>query len=220
MKPLGRVARVVFGAVMLLGTALSPAIGKDWFDFDREEALRRIRAAVERLEVLAPIPPLTCQPNVQIVRYCESDIADGLQLLVSETAPHNGEGDQGVAAMRAFEAGGPAAVHEIQAALTVPRIPNPAATRMFADLCTAAILALRPSLGPAGARRKLTSALRRAMNKAAAGDGEIVVIGDPETLVVNAWPDGSASCNVTANSEYRERAAEEAAERAATRRRR
>ena len=220
MRHIGRVASVVFGAVMLLGAALSPATAKDWFDFDREEALQRVRAAVERLEALAPIPPLRCRPRAMTLRYCLTEIVAGLEFEIVKTVDVDPFRAVPADYERFRDDENAGKVYEIEVRIRATSDRASSAATLFANLCPAIILAVRPSIGPRGAMRRFETQLRRSLNRSASGDGEIRLIGNPDTLFIDSWRDGSAYCKVTAEDDYRLQEQEEAAERAAARRRR
>lgn len=177
------------------------ALAKDWFDFDRAGALQRLRAAVEKLDALAPIPPLRCRPRALAIRYCEAEIIRGVVLQVTTTP----DVDKPSAAdfQRFMDNEQEGKVYEIEVRIAMVRDRASEAAEIFDTLCKAAILAVRPSLGVRGAAQRYATYMRRSLNRAAAGDGEVKLVGNPETLIIDSWRDGSAYCKVSAEDDHR-----------------
>lgn len=188
-----------FAAVHIAGSAHA----KDWFDFDREEALKRVRAAVDRLEAIAPIPPLRCRPRPTVIRSCFSEVVAGLEIDFSTVLGMDQSRATAADHGRFMESENIGKTYEIEVRLAGERDRNPNAPAMFDALCAALILAVRPSLGVAGATRRYQTQMRRSINKAATGDGEVKLIGNPETLIIDSWRDGAATCKVSAEDDYR-----------------
>jgi len=179
------------------------AHAKDWFDFDREEALNRVRAAVDKLEAIAPIPPPRCRAQPTAIRHCLSEVVAGLEIDFSTVVGIDPRRATAADHSRFLENENAGKAYEIEVRLSGERSRNASAPAMFDALCTAVILAVRPSLGVAGATRRYQTQMRRSINQAATGNGEVKLVGNPETLIIDSWRDGAATCTVSAEDDYR-----------------
>lgn len=168
------------------------ATARDWFGFDRAEALTRVRKAIERTEKIAPIPDLQCKPNPSILRYCRADIGGGLSFGITETTDRD---------YKKFREGGSGLVHEIWSRIDLTTARDVELT-MFDTLCTATVLALRPRLSPAAAFDRYNAALRRSVNKSKSADSTEIVVGNPDTLIVES-SSVTITCTLSAEDDYR-----------------
>lgn len=183
-RPIFPSTRILAGLLWLFFA--HPVQAKDYFDFNREQAVSRLEKVIDKLGVVAPMPELECKPNPATLRYCYAQIRDRVKLGVVETILEG----------KVYE-------------LTVEFVLNKSTLsgdELFDNLCTAMILVLRPSLGPDGARRRYSTALRRAVNKSAKkGFGTETVVGNPDTLVVDAFSGHSFVCTISAEDDHRNR---------------
>ena len=180
----------------------SAASAKDFFDHRPNDSLRRVREAVEILREVAPIPSLSCKPTPNLIRYCSTVISDGLTLSVDSVVAAEADTPEWRAAYDEFKNdvnGGK--TYEISLNLKDRRSEQ--APSMFVTLCAAAWMSVSPKLKASVALERIATTLRKSKNKAAMNDGEIEIVGDPATLIVDTWPSGMASCRVSAEDDYR-----------------
>lgn len=180
-------------AALLFAVPTSASFANDWFPFDRHEALRRIRAAIEKMERIAPIPELECRPNPSIIRYCAANLTSHLTLEIDETFRDKRD-------YEAFRNGSLGLVYEITAVLKLDGARS-RDTEMFDTLCTASVMALRPSMSAEDAFRRYSTALRQSINKSKTDDSDTLVVGNPDTLITKASP-FDLSCAVSAEDDY------------------
>lgn len=182
--------------------AFSPAFSRDWFDFNREEALSRMRAAVDAMEEIAPIPPLKCRPNPGGLRYCNAQVSRRLKLEVVTSLGIPTDHPEWKEKFTEFQKDEDAGrVYQITVSLADTDIRQSA--DMFDVLCVAAILSASPKTSIRAARRQYEASLRRSANMAATGDGLITVPGNPATFLIEITTSQSAYCTVSAEDDYR-----------------
>ena len=180
----------------------SPALAlTGWMPFDRAEGERRIRASIERLGAIAPIPPLSCQAAQISTRRCSVEVERGLVLEIVTTPASQRLDQDMVRLFAADDASG--AVYEMRLRLDSARHSRPAASSYFDDLCPAMMLAAGIARSPNDARRRFEATFRRAVNRSASDGKPEVVKGSPASLLIEANTSGWATCTISASPIYR-----------------
>lgn len=184
----------------LISTSANPA---DFFNFDRAQFMQRLRAEIDRMQVIAPIPDFACgKPST--LRRCTAQVTPSVQITVSDTIGVDPHGPEAVTkpAFAAFFAGAMGKMYDVSVRYNAAT-GGPLDGEVADNLCVAVIRAIRPGLKPDAAQKRYRDTLRRAANKAPAAAGRIgehSIKGKPDTLIISVDPGSSISCTITAGT--------------------
>lgn len=189
-----RLRRVGMHAVLVFALGAGHAGAADWWNFDRNEALRRMRAAVDKMEAVVPIPSLQCGKPGTLLR-CKAEIRPGLMFFLTLTAA-----GAGADAFAAFHAGRSEGTYELGAELTA--LADDTAWSQFQTLCVASYMAARPAATLIDAQRRVDSLLRSAANKSGDGRGEAQHSDKISTFFLSVWKGRAIICTASAEDDY------------------
>lgn len=152
---------------------------------DRVTLQNRLTAALDRLEVIAPIGELECK-KPGVLRYCSAAASPAVTFGRTETFAGGTTAAQ-------FIAGAPGEVFEVTARLDLSKADDIERER-FGGLCAAIAMAAEPSLTPSAAiaqQRKLTIA---AANRSGKGHGVATARRGGRFVAVEVWTGSEVAC--------------------------
>lgn len=199
--------RRILAAALCLTTLAIPrnTNAAEYFNFNAQEAVERIRSIFDAKNFVVPIQDLKCgKPGV--LRYCNANITQKLTISLAETS----EGDdntpepQRLANISKFLAGSPGKIYSLLATLGDIKSRNDFEVESFDKLCSSFVAITRNSVPIDRAYRIYEKVATKVFNRPSKDLSEQTLSDrkSRSTLIVRVTSGTDLECEVTADESY------------------